>query len=220
MTTKAEKRAYDQARYADAAIRTRKLAQNKTWRLNNLVEAKSQRRNRYKVHGASERAQQKIYREAHVDQVKAQQDAWHAANRERHRATSKAWRAANSERAKARDRAYHQTHLKENRTRARQWQIDNPDRVRANIENRRARLAGAKGFHTAEDTAAIRRAQGNRCAYCRERLGRKAHLDHIRALINGGSNWPRNLQWLCIPCNLSKGARDEIEFARSKGLLL
>jgi site-specific DNA-cytosine methylase len=35
-----------------------------------------------------------------------------------------------------------------------------------------------------------------------------------------GANWPRNLQWLCAPCNLSKGARDPIVFSKSIGRLL
>ncbi len=56
--------------------------------------------------------------------------------------------------------------------------------------------------------------------HCGVGLGRKGHLDHRVALVNGGSNWPNNLQWLCAPCNLSKGAKDEIVFAQSIGKLL
>lgn len=103
---------------------------------------------------------------------------------------------------------------------SRSWQAANPDRCSAIRHNRRARIKKADGSHTAADIGRIRKAQRDRCAYCEAGLKRKGHLDHIKALSRGGSNWPRNLQILCDACNLSKGARDPIEFARSLGRLV
>jgi 5-methylcytosine-specific restriction protein A len=44
-----------------------------------------------------------------------------------------------------------------------------------------------------------------RCRRCgaRERLS----IDHIVAVVNGGSNETTNLQTLCVPCNSQKGTR-------------
>jgi 5-methylcytosine-specific restriction endonuclease McrA len=85
---------------------------------------------------------------------------------------------------------------------------------------RRARKIEAEGCHTVADMKRLRIKQGNRCAYCRVHLGRGSHLDHIVSLSKGGSNWPRNLQWLCLSCNSRKHARDPIEFARAAGMLI
>jgi len=91
----------------------------------------------------------------------------------------------------------------------RRWKQANPDKVTAATQTRRARMKGAEGHHTAADIAAIRAKQDGRCANakCRVDLRDGAHLDHIKPISRGGSNWPANLQWLCPTCNLVKGDR-------------
>jgi 5-methylcytosine-specific restriction endonuclease McrA len=88
--------------------------------------------------------------------------------------------------------------------------------------SRRARDAAAAGRFTAQDVAAIFVRQGGECAHpwCRKALGKRFHRDHIIALSRGGSNGRRNIQLLCVPCNLSKGSTDPVEFAQRHGLLL
>jgi 5-methylcytosine-specific restriction endonuclease McrA len=118
----------------------------------------------------------------------------------------------------------------------RQWRKANPDRWREIAErsykkhpekyaawrrNRKARKRNAPGTHTAADLKAILIAQKYRCTYCRGNLKRaKRHVDHIKPLARGGSNGPENLQYLCAPCNMSKGAKDPIQFAQELGRLL
>jgi len=48
------------------------------------------------------------------------------------------------------------------------------------------------------------------CVGCLElgRLAEAVELDHIRALVNGGSDTPENLQGLCAACHKAKTARD------------
>lgn len=102
----------------------------------------------------------------------------------------------------------------------RRWHAKNPEYRKLQKANRRAKLREADGTHTIADLRRIRRAQKGRCAYCKKTLGRRAHVDHITPLSAGGSNAASNLQWLCEPCNLSKGAKDPLEFARQEGFLL
>jgi HNH endonuclease len=104
--------------------------------------------------------------------------------------------------------------------RIKQWSKDNPDKFRAIQRTRKARKKGAEGSHSADDIAAIRLRQKDRCAYCRKPLKGKGEVDHIEPLARGGSNWPSNLQLLCIPCNRHKSAIDPIEFMQSQGFLL
>jgi 5-methylcytosine-specific restriction endonuclease McrA len=115
------------------------------------------------------------------------------------------WRNRNIERARAN---------------ARKWHSD-PENGRAHDQKRRALKRNAPGTHTAADLIAILKAQNHRCAYCRSDLRKaKRHVDHIQPLARGGSNDRANLQYLCAPCNLAKGARDPVEFAQELGRLL
>lgn len=93
--------------------------------------------------------------------------------------------------------------------------------ARANWNNSRLRRAGAEGSYKVADIRRISEQQSSRCAYCRTLLRRgQTHVDHITAIIKGGSNFPRNLQLLCRPCNQHKHAKDPIDFARSIGRLI
>jgi 5-methylcytosine-specific restriction endonuclease McrA len=145
-------------------------------------------------------------------------------NKARKEATTRVWREKNKERVKAYKRASwhrtkpngsirHRTWAKKNREheaiRKRAWHVANPDKVKVVRHARRARKRSAPGSHTAADLQLIRHQQGDCCAapHCRRPLYGKGELDHILPLKRGGSNWPSNLQWLCHPCNNSKGIK-------------
>jgi 5-methylcytosine-specific restriction endonuclease McrA len=115
-------------------------------------------------------------------------------NRERSVAYCAAWRAANPDYQRC-------------------WRSRNRDKVRADKRARKIeRRTSTLKFLT--------QAQRGRCAYCREVVGAEPHIDHIIPRARGGSNARSNLQLTCSPCNLQKNARDPIDFAQSKGLLL
>ena len=123
-------------------------------------------------------------------------------NRETHLACSIRWARANPE-AYA---AYHK-----------QWWKNHPEDAAAYRATRRARKASAEGRHTGDDIRAIRDDQADLCAnpYCKVHLNGRGSVDHIIALVNGGSNWPENLQLLCKPCNSKKRSRDNAVFLRA-----
>lgn len=100
------------------------------------------------------------------------------------------------------------------------WAKNNREKVRCKERTQEARKQNAEGSHTKADIDKILKLQNNRCAYCRCKLGKKYHVDHIRALSKGGSNWPKNLQALCSSCNLSKHDKDPIEYAQRIGKLI
>ncbi len=172
---------------------------------------------------------------AHKERRKARSKAWYEANKERHRAngkeyyrahperlklTRRKWKIANKSTLREKQKQYRLNNPAVIRQQNREWKAKNKDKVATHARNRRAQKRGSGGAHTASDILAILKLQRNRCAYCRIRLSGKHHVDHIVALINGGSNERRNLQILCEPCNLKKGRRDPIDHARQLGMLI
>jgi 5-methylcytosine-specific restriction endonuclease McrA len=87
----------------------------------------------------------------------------------------------------------------------RAWAKANPDRAQSIVRNRRARLRGAKGSHTAADIMRILAEQNFECFYCHTSIRRKHSVDHRTPIVRGGSNWPSNLAMTCGPCNYQKG---------------
>jgi 5-methylcytosine-specific restriction endonuclease McrA len=135
------------------------------------------------------------------------------------------WHAIDPELRKSRKRKWYVENRQHAIRYTAQWAAENPERNRelsaAVTRRRRARALRSTGTHTAADLAAILKAQNHRCAYCRSDLRKaKRHVDHVQPLARGGSNHRANLQYLCAPCNLAKGARDPVEFAQELGRLL
>jgi 5-methylcytosine-specific restriction endonuclease McrA len=151
------------------------------------------------------------YREENRDKLNAYfKERWHSLPAEERKAKKRAWYEANREHA-VRYTA--------------QWVCDNPEQAKATkavvAHRRRERKVASGGSFTQDDLRALLKAQSYRCAYCRADLRKaKRHLDHIQPLALGGANDRTNLQWLCAPCNLSKGARDPIVFAQQMGRLI
>lgn len=86
---------------------------------------------------------------------------------------------------------------------------------------RRGRKFGALGWFNTTDILVIAKRQKHVCAACPIKIMRKTwHIDHIKPLALGGSNFPRNIQLLCAPCNMAKGRKHPADFARERGLLL
>jgi 5-methylcytosine-specific restriction endonuclease McrA len=124
---------------------------------------------------------------------------YYAKNRAQENARSRQWRSENIEYA---------------RQRVREWLAENGERRNTLRRNYVARERNAEGTHTAEDVAALYVRQGAVCAACPTDLSDGYHVDHKQPLTRGGSNWSTNLQLLCGPCNMSKGAKTMEEWGR------
>jgi 5-methylcytosine-specific restriction endonuclease McrA len=92
--------------------------------------------------------------------------------------------------------------------------------VAAYARARRARRAGAEGFHTAQEIELLLGLQRHRCAFCLGSLRGGHHADHIMPLVLGGTDLISNIQMLCPTCNLRKGPKHPVAFAQMHGRLL
>lgn len=90
------------------------------------------------------------------------------------------------------------------------------------LARRRTRQTLAGGSYTAAQIEELYRRQKGRCgeSSCRKPLRGKFHRDHWVPVAAGGSSDIRNIVILCAPCNLRKGKKDPIAWARVNGRLL
>lgn len=90
--------------------------------------------------------------------------------------------------------------------------------TRYSSHKRRSRISG--GVLRVGDIKNIGRLQKWKCACCKVNIKDAYHIDHVIPISKGGANHVGNIQLLCPNCNLSKGAKDPIEFMQSRGFLL
>lgn len=146
---------------------------------------------------------------------------WRFKNKERIRENSARRYVKYKDKIKYQVKRWRNANIDRYRKKFKEWRNNNRDAVNSLERNREARKRDSHGSHTAQDIADIFRLQNCRCAYCPAILTKKTmRVDHIIALAKGGDNNRRNLQILCEPCNLAKGARDPIDYVRTLGLLI
>lgn len=181
------------------------------------------------------RASTKEWAASNPDTKKALLKAWRIANKERVAETNKAYKSSHAEQIKQYEAeniverrkqalAYRDRNVDSCLARARRWKAENPEKAKNHLRKRRALKYSASGSHSHEDISAILSAQKAKCASCKKKLSvegpGKYHIDHVMPLSKGGSNDKYNLQILCPSCNLSKHAKDPIEWAQTNGRLL
>jgi len=145
----------------------------------------------------------------HKEEYRTHSSEYYRTHKKRHLELSKAWVASHRERAAELARRLYARDLPKNRARKIRYQAV-----------RRARIVGAGGSFTQEDVERIRSSQHDKCAACRCKLKGKFHIDHIQPVSKGGSSAARNLQLLCMTCNVRKHAKDPIAFMQEIGRLL
>jgi len=102
--------------------------------------------------------------------------------------------------------------------------ISNRERLRISTLKRRAiKKSTEDGTVNRESLSALKIKQNYKCYYCKEKLDFSSkngtHLDHVQPLSKGGVHTLDNVVWSCRGCNLSKGAKNPIQFANEIGRL-
>lgn len=182
------------------------------------------------------RARQRVARakwaKAHPEEVAARTKRWGLANIDKRREHGRRWRANNLEVKQKmvrewREKNRHKPEYREKALkRADAWALANPEKARLNgqqaARRRRARKAEVPAEkYTVKQTLDLLEAQNHECAACRAPLTKKTReLDHIMPIARLGPDELSNLQWLCKPCNRSKGAKHPDVWAVERGKLL
>ena len=126
------------------------------------------------------------------------------------RLRNRGWKTRNYEAYREGERIRRIKSLERNLARVSRWKKSHPEAVRASNINRRAKKGGIGGGEIRK----LLETQHQKCTVCGVSLIKGFHVDHILPLKLGGSNDITNIQLLCPPCNLSKGARHPEAFAK------
>lgn len=145
---------------------------------------------------------------------------WRPQNRERSRDNDRAARLRNIEKAKLKDKKRYWKNPEKYREQSRLRKILNPEKAKIHYRLKMRRRRASPGSFTKDDVDRIFRLQKYKCAYCRISIKNNYHIDHIVPLSKGGTHYPSNLQGLCPHCNMTKQARDPIDFAQALGFLV
>lgn len=162
----------------------------------------------------------KVTYETNKENILEQKQIYYRENIENKSKYNKIYRELNQEKLNERNKIYRELNKDRLKECRREYCKNNREKVNAMSANRRARKLGAGTSYTENDIKSMLNLQKNKCAICSVSVAGGYHIDHVIPLSKGGCNDKSNLQILCAPCNMSKGAKDPIEFMQSLGKLL
>jgi 5-methylcytosine-specific restriction endonuclease McrA len=163
------------------------------------------------------------WRAENPDKSRANSASWRASNADKEKAYKAAYQAANADKIKAKNSTYYVANSVKIKARNAEWRKENPEILRINNQNRRAKELKAGGKLSKGLFDKLFRLQRGKCPVCKTALSNtkpRSPMDHIVALANGGTNEDCNIQLLCQPCNNQKHIKDPIVFMQSRGFLL
>lgn len=162
------------------------------------------------------KASKRAWNLLNAEKVKAQNSErckkWRANNREKSKQRAYEWAKANPEKTAEAKSRWMQSNRKKHNINVSAWSKRNRPAKRIHWQNYKARKLAAGGTFTKQDIKEIFNHQNGVCAICRVDISLFYHIDHIMPLSLGGSNGKENIQLLCPPCNLHKGAKHPDEY--------
>lgn len=155
--------------------------------------------------------------------IKSANAKYRTANPEKYRAYDAKRYIENPRKRKDASAAYYAKNTANIKAQSAKWKKDNPATARqlsrVHAHNRRARMRVTGGILSKDLFGRLFKLQRGRCACCGVKLVTN-HLDHVIPVALDGPNEDWNMQLLCPPCNLKKGAKHPIDFMQSRGFLI
>lgn len=195
-------------------------AKQKKYNAEHAEEISAHKRKRYQEADAVERARKMAayYRE-NSEVMKKRAKDWEIANKAYVKQRKAKYWQDNRQSLLASKARYKSENAEIIRTRRAAWYAEHKERLRPQRKILKALRRGA-GRLSRGIVERLMTMQRSKCACCHTSLADGYHLDHITPLAKGGTNADHNMQLLCPRCNLSKSAKDPIEFMQSRGFLI
>lgn len=153
--------------------------------------------------------------------IQAKRATYYLENKESILEDRKAFYQNNREAILAQKIEYHESNKERLKIKSAKYHIDNPHKAHEYRAKRRATVKDAIDGSLTAATIAITLevhldVHSNRCPYCDHEYSptNKVTLDHIVPIAKGGKHSLYNIQWMCAPCNISKGVKDLDEWLK------
>ena len=144
----------------------------------------------------------------------ARNRAYRAANLDRLRQAEKErWQRTREARAVT-QRTYYENNRDRKLAGMKAWSRAHPEVKLIHFHNRRARLIGNGGSHTAQEWRDKCAMFANLCAYCGE--AKPLVREHKVPLVRGGTNDITNIVPACRSCNSRKGRKTATEYLKGR----
>jgi hypothetical protein len=185
----------------------RKREVDQRWRDQNRERARESVRRWYKNNSERHQENNRRWKAQNPEQVKENNKRWYKQNLERKQKRARQWYEQNFERVREKNRHWREKNTAQNRELVRRWSKQNPDKIRANLNRRRAMKKQA--VPPWADQAAINAIYAEAIRLEKE-MGIKYHVDHIYPLQSDymcGLHVETNLQILTEKQNKKKSNR-------------
>ncbi|WP_328920277.1 HNH endonuclease [Streptomyces sp. NBC_00208] len=191
------------------------LEQQREYRRANIEQRREYDREYYRTNAEQLREKKREYYQANTTKVLEQQRKYTQATAEQRSEYGRRYRQENAEQIDEQRYRYRQANREELREKNREWKQANPDKIRTNNQRRRARKAAAtvEEFTAADLLAYWDEIGAYGCVYCG---GAYEHADHVQPLHLGGVHSMANILPACSECNLSKNAKDPVEYVNAR----
>ena len=170
---------------------------------------------------------QKEYRIKYKEELSEKNKIRHVKNKERNNKISREYYQKNKEELLAESIKYYHNNKDRIKASKKEYRklnyVIKRERLRSQANRMNRRASGIKEIRITTIRRVIKK-YNSKCYWCDIYIDTKKkksfHIDHYIPLSKGGANSEENLVLSCPFCNMSKGAKDPLEFAISKGKLL
>ena len=180
--------------------RTKQDGLHTTCKVCNKARCKAYR----EAHKEQVREQERLYRQAHKEQLAAYIKQWQQENDRTD--YKKQWHQAHKEELNARAHERYLSQQEERRARARRYGKTEQGRLvsKTHKSRRKAQKRASAGSYTAKQLQEQFQRQKGKCYWCKVKLGKTWHADHVIPLAKGGSNTIDNIVAACPTCNMRR----------------
>lgn len=161
----------------------------------------------------------RVYRKKNIEHIRQKENEYNIKNRDKRLKYQKEYRIENKDKLLADKKDYYDNNKNKLKIKSKIYRKTDKGKISQHNSSCKKRLAKKIGDVTNNQLLELK-IKSTHCYWCNLKLINDYHIDHYYPLSKGGKHTISNLVISCPKCNMTKHAKDPIEFANSIGKLL